>query len=33
MPGIDIKKLRQEGKLDDALKMAQEEFEAARLGA
>ena len=29
MPGIDIKKLRQEGKLDDALKMAQEEFEAA----
>lgn len=29
MPGIDIKRLRQEGKLDDALKMAKEEFEAS----
>lgn len=28
MPGIEIKRLRQEGKLDEALKMAQEEFEA-----
>ena len=28
MPGIDIKRLRQEGKLEDALKMAKEEFEA-----
>lgn len=28
MPGIDIKRLRQEGNLEDALKMAKEEFEA-----
>lgn len=28
MPGIDIKRLRQEGKLDEALLMAKEEFEA-----
>ncbi len=28
MPGIEIKKLRQEGNLDEALKMAREEFEA-----
>lgn len=29
MPGIEIKRLRQEGKLDDALKMAKEEYEIA----
>ena len=28
MPGIEIKRLRQEGNLDEALKMAKEEFEA-----
>lgn len=29
MPGIEIKRLRQEGNLDEALKMAKEEFEVA----
>ena len=29
MPGIEIKRLRQEGKLDEALKMAKEEYEIA----